>query len=520
MYWLPLRQYRSLEAPGLIFLVAKGPMIAAVLEALDVLLDRCEDTACKTSRSILRWLRSMHALAGYPKPFILVQHPSSSRKYRVLFKRCLLLILRSYCIGLCTLDRLTGIWFKRKQFSSLGGFMQRCLSYDYSEDKREDDDEENVIESSEEDCEYWSDESQVVRHTGNEKPRGDEQVSQELIELVFGLSLSLCTEQVTDGQPSSTLLVFFSGILGFSSSLGTFLPAKLYTPYLSGLLYIQRILFLDMALPLREYPTLELSQRPRTKQLERLEVSAFEEMISFRSYGRVMARSESPAFLLRWSEDGQTMHCGDLLHISMAELRLLSKHIIQQTDRLREELIFGWGRFIGLSRLKDDLKNAEKGFSFVTHQENNIDNAYLQLCERTCSVRRGGLTVKGNRNQKAVFKYIRAEETLCEYLSLGLYHPCGQSPRWPDLSSLTCVNREWGMRGIFVYNGSMIYLIRHHKAKRSTNREFVVYLVFIRPFVDLLDRQCHLGFSDRGRSSPSCSACRQYRGRSLGRLGV
>jgi hypothetical protein len=110
----------------------------------------------------------------------------------------------------------------------------------------------------------------------------------------------------------------------------------------------------------------------------------------------------------------------------MAEFRLLGKHIIQQTDMLREELMFRWGRFIDLSRLQDDLKKAEKGFSFVTYQENNVDNAYLQLCERACSVRLGGLTVKGNWNQKAVFKYIRAEEALCEYLSLGLYHsiPC------------------------------------------------------------------------------------------------
>ncbi|EXK76399.1 hypothetical protein FOQG_18857 [Fusarium oxysporum f. sp. raphani 54005] len=297
--------------------------VAAVLEALDALLDRCEDTARKPSRSILCWLRSTHALAGYPKPFIL---PSSRRKYRVLFKRCLLLIFRSYRMDPSTRDKLTGIRFKRKQFrflkaiwnheslsdldaqsprtrlslpgtetSYLGGFTQRCLSHNYSEDEREDDDEESVTESSEEDYEYWSDESQIVRHTGNEEPKGDEQVSQELIELLFGLSPSLCTEQVTNGQPSSTLLVFFSGILGFSSSSGAFLPAKLYTPYLSGLLYIQRLLFLEMALPLREYPTLELLQRPRTKQLERLEVvrkrymvigsqSAFEEMISLRSH--------------------------------------------------------------------------------------------------------------------------------------------------------------------------------------------------------------------------------------------
>ncbi|KAH7463500.1 hypothetical protein BFJ68_g17307 [Fusarium oxysporum] len=38
--------------------------IAAVLNALDALLDRCEETACKTSRSILCWLRSTHALAA------------------------------------------------------------------------------------------------------------------------------------------------------------------------------------------------------------------------------------------------------------------------------------------------------------------------------------------------------------------------------------------------------------------------------------------------------------------------
>ncbi|KAJ9419471.1 hypothetical protein QL093DRAFT_2591076 [Fusarium oxysporum] len=367
MYLLPLRQYRSLEAPGLIFLAAKGPTIAAILEVLDALLDRYEETARNTSRSILCWLRSTHALAGYPKPFILVYHPSSRRKYRVLFKRYLLLMFRSYSIDPSTRDRLTGIWFKRKQFWFL-------------KDKREDNDEENITESSKED------------------------LSQELIELLFGLSVSLYTKQC--------------------------------------------LLFLKMVLPLREYPTLELSQYLQIKQLERLKV----------------IRKKYMAVYYR-----------DLFYISMAEFRLLSKHIIQQTDNVFNKR----GRFIDLSRLKDDLKNAEKGFSF-----------------RACSIRRGGLTVKGNWNQKAVFKYIRTEEALCEYLSLGLYHPCGQR--------------------IFVYNGSMIYLVRHHKAKRSTNREFVVvrflpaelgqtlcqYLVFIRPFVDLLDRQCHLGFSEQGRSSP------------------
>lgn len=104
-----------------------------------------------------------------------------------------------------------------------------------------------------------------TEHSVNEERREDEQALEELIELLLRLSLLLCTEPVTDGQPSSTLLVFFSSILGFSLSSRAFLPAKLYTPFLSGLLYIQRLLFLEMALPLREYPTLKLLQRLCTK---------------------------------------------------------------------------------------------------------------------------------------------------------------------------------------------------------------------------------------------------------------
>jgi hypothetical protein len=53
--------------------------IAAVLEALDALLDRCEETARKTSRSILCWLRSTHALTsdtGKPATRFLTQPPN------------------------------------------------------------------------------------------------------------------------------------------------------------------------------------------------------------------------------------------------------------------------------------------------------------------------------------------------------------------------------------------------------------------------------------------------------------
>jgi hypothetical protein len=61
---------------------------------------------------------------------------------------------------------------------------------------------------------------------------------EELLQYVFRLSISLCTQSLIDRQPSSTILIFASGILGFSPGLNIFLPACSYTSYLSGLIYI------------------------------------------------------------------------------------------------------------------------------------------------------------------------------------------------------------------------------------------------------------------------------------------
>jgi hypothetical protein len=93
----------------------------------------------------------------------------------------------------------------------------------------------------------------------------------QLLELLFQLSINFSTEQFTDGQPSSTLLVYFSGVLGFSSDARDFLPAKRYTPHLSGLIYIQRLLFLEYSLPLRPYAHIGIPRRSRLQQHERFE---------------------------------------------------------------------------------------------------------------------------------------------------------------------------------------------------------------------------------------------------------
>jgi hypothetical protein len=79
----------------------------------------------------------------------------------------------------------------------------------------------------------------------------------------------------------------------------------------------------------------------------------------------------------------------------------------------------------------------------------------------------------------------------------------GQVARVLELSSLEYKNSSSTERGIYVYNGYMIFVTRHHKAKRSINREFNVvrflcvrggqvvykYLVYIRRFLEMLRRE-------------------------------
>jgi hypothetical protein len=90
-----------------------------------------------------------------------------------------------------------------------------------------------------------------------------------------------------------------------------------------------------------------------------------------------------------------------------------------------------------------------------------------------------------------------------EHISGGLLTACGQPPRIRELLSLAVENSPCAIRGIFVWNGSVAYALRHHKAKRSTNQEFhvvrflparlsvvvVKHLVCIRRLAALLRRE-------------------------------
>ncbi|KAJ4175393.1 hypothetical protein NW759_017716, partial [Fusarium solani] len=94
-----------------------------------------------------------------------------------------------------------------------------------SDDSETDDMNDEEEESEGEDHDQNEDQNgktSAMRDSGGEKtPPWIE----EVLEFLFGLIMAFCTEEVMDGRPDSTLLVYFSGVLGFSADLTGFLPA-------------------------------------------------------------------------------------------------------------------------------------------------------------------------------------------------------------------------------------------------------------------------------------------------------
>ncbi|KAE8549015.1 hypothetical protein EYB25_009398 [Talaromyces marneffei] len=158
----------------------------------------------------------------------------------------------------------------------------------------------------------------------------------------------------------------------------------------------------------------------------------------------------------------------------MATFRRLAWYFLDEAETLYQELLLDYYPSINLGSIQDDLTNLSRGFSFVQHPKNRLIDAYLELANRACIYRQHHLFYNGQWNRQSIYKYIDRDERLRKLLMGVLYTTGGQVPRIPELSSLEYVNGPSTERGFYVWNGSIIYLTRHHKAKRSTNREFFV----------------------------------------------
>lgn len=128
--------------------------------------------------------------------------------------------------------------------------------------------------------------------------------------MVAVLAKYLCTETCANSMPEWTFIIYFSGILGFTPDATAFLQARAYTLYLSALAYCIRLTVLGSTLPRFAHPIIGWASRPSTGQADRLKdvhekylgntcQAPMGELLSLRSYGRAISRTDGPRFRVR-----------------------------------------------------------------------------------------------------------------------------------------------------------------------------------------------------------------------------
>ncbi len=146
----------------------------------------------------------------------------------------------------------------------------------------------------------------------------------------------------------------------------------------------------------------------------------------------------------------------------------------------------------------------KKGYSFVHEPANKLNTAYLDLSSRACLDSKNGLMRGEQWNMVAVRRYLQEEVNFLTEMMLVMHLLGGQAPRSPDLFSIEHRNGESTSRGICIHEGVVVCIIRHWKARQATNKEFNVaryltpqasrmlatYLIYVRPFTDMLCRVC------------------------------
>ncbi|KAL6242175.1 hypothetical protein RBB50_010723 [Rhinocladiella similis] len=129
----------------------------------------------------------------------------------------------------------------------------------------------------------------------------------QVTEQVLELGVFLAMEEFTDGQPASSLLVYFSGLLGLSRDGTSYQMIRNYTPNLAALIYYQRLVFLEWALLYRADPYLGRSRRPPSDHAATLQpirarytyfgcLAPLPEFISLLTFGRTVAHTNEPTF--------------------------------------------------------------------------------------------------------------------------------------------------------------------------------------------------------------------------------
>ncbi|EXK75881.1 hypothetical protein FOQG_19357 [Fusarium oxysporum f. sp. raphani 54005] len=296
--------------------------LSCILGAFESVIDRCENTVRCTSHNLLCWLLSSRLESRRENPFNLVAERSSEVRYRRIQKQFLAFVIRIYRMSNESLRDIVGVSIKSDVLPQLADIWKHKI-WDHVDTL------EGIwpvaemqgipptgSQSSHNACDSPGDDGGPFSKTDEED---DEEDDDDVEDWDIDDNDSDYDDSGYRSDTNADVNRSHPKLLTIGPGRLSEVPVRRQDcPKLSAIIYMQRILLLEWALPLREYPYIDIPQRPRVGQFESLNrirakymvlgsQHPLGELVSLRDFGRNIARTEPPSILFHWSSDGETV---------------------------------------------------------------------------------------------------------------------------------------------------------------------------------------------------------------------
>jgi hypothetical protein len=362
-------------------------VIWKILEASKIVFQRCEATLKQTPRVLRCWLRSWTP-SFLPYPFELPQREQTRRRYYSIHERFLCYIFRVLVLSRTIKEHtndISGLQLTPAQLAMMNHIWDHLSIVSQQADR-------GILL----------------------QPSLD-----SVHENLFQLLVMFWTDLSHDGNMSRSAMMNFSGVLGIHPTELCFRKPYDYTPFISALLWVGRLIILEYALPLAPYNHLKvpwpertvyvdqaqrLREHIRPKYLQRGSLAPAGYLIERLQHGRAIARREGPQTNISWSSDGLTLHIADS-QIQMRQFRETIHSIVVRLQGLAQELLFGWWPDVQLDAVQDNLATHRPGFSFLADPANKLQGSFRAVNKLAFS-EQGGFSSESRRGRAKQKHYL------------------------------------------------------------------------------------------------------------------
>lgn len=323
-------------------------------------------------------------------------------------------------------------------------------------------------------------------------------------------------------------MMHYLAVRGVDVQTQTLRSAFYYTPILAGMLWINRLIMLEIAVPSEPWPELRLESKDdvesvsaRIHELRRLHLcegsfSPTSSILTQLAMGKKFNKTHQSPSNIHWSDDEQIIYyIGQ--PVVLAKVETMCCKLIQELQELMMVLTFGSQvPTIDLDRIVDSMAWSQafrrQNFSFIEHSQNQdqVAGDYRYLLDRARKKEGRWRLLKKNRATQQVTwvdsqvkSYLTQEKQFLQKLMVCMHITGGQPARGPEIGSIKVSNSIYSARNIYVINGRVCFLTMYDKArKRRGNTEYIVrclphevsqivaqYLVRVRPFARVLDHR-------------------------------